>query len=145
MQVNGLASADKANGWGPAGGHVFQKGFVEFFCSPDAFKQLEMTLQGSKSLSYSASNAAGAVSGTTKTTAVSWGVFPGSEVKQPLVSSADSFKVWAQEAFGLWSMWIDVLEAGSPGKTVLEDIQKSWYLVSVVEEDYVAGDVFSFL
>lgn len=145
VQVNGLPSEDKANGWGPAGGQVFQKGFVEFFCSPEAFKQLQSTLQDSKTLSYSSSTAAGGVAGTTKTTAVAWGVFPGAEVKQPLVSSADSFKVWAKEAFGLWSMWVDVLEAGSPGRAVLEDIQKSWVLVSVVEENYQAGNVFSFL
>lgn len=145
MQVSGLPSADKANGWGPAGGQVFQKGFVEFFCSPEAFKQLETTLKGSKSLSYSATTASGEVTGNIKTTAVSWGVFPGAEVQQALVCSADSFKAWASEAFGLWSMWADVLEAGSPGKALLQDIQKSWYLVQVVEENYSAGDVFSFL
>lgn len=143
--MNGLASADKANGWGAAGGQVFQKGFVEFFCSPEAFKQLEATLKGSQTLRYSSSTAAGEVAGAVGSTAVAWGVFPGSEVKQPLISSPDSFKVWAKEAFGLWSMWGDVLEAGSPGKAVLEDIQKSWVLVSVVEENYQTGDVFSFL
>jgi methylenetetrahydrofolate reductase (NADPH) len=145
VQVNGSPSSDTANGWGPEGGHVYQKGFVELFCSPEAFKQLETTLKDFKTLRYSASNAAGEVSGSIKTTAVSWGVFPGTEIKQALVASADSFKVWAQEAFALWSMWADLLQAGSPGKAVLEDIQKSWYLVAVVEENYASGDVFSFL
>ena len=34
-----------AQGWGPAGGHVYQKGHVEFFASPESFKALLPKLQ----------------------------------------------------------------------------------------------------
>lgn len=145
VQVNGAPSEDAKEGWGGAGGFVYSRGFVEFFCSPDALKPLAAALQGSKTLSYMATNAAGDASGSEATTAVAWGAFPTSEVKQALVACPDGFKAWAAEAFGLWSMWGDVLEAGSPAKTVIDNIQNSWYLVSVVENDFVTGDVFSFL
>ncbi|KAF9292762.1 hypothetical protein BGZ88_006134 [Linnemannia elongata] len=33
--VNGVKSDDKVFGWGPSGGYVYQKAFLEFFVSPD--------------------------------------------------------------------------------------------------------------
>jgi methylenetetrahydrofolate reductase (NADPH) len=124
---------------------VYQKGYVEFFCSPDALPGVTSNLQACKSLSFMTASAAGKVEGSSATTGVAWGSFPDSEVKQALVTCADGFAAWSKEAFDLWDMWADELEAGSPGKTVIDNIKNSWYLVSVVENNYVSGDVFSFL
>jgi hypothetical protein len=37
-KIDGLPSEDEQVGWGPAGGYVYQKAYLEFFCSPDRLK-----------------------------------------------------------------------------------------------------------
>jgi methylenetetrahydrofolate reductase (NADPH) len=77
------------------------------------------------------------------TSAVTWGVFPGAEIKQPLVVCADGFRAWAEEAFELWStMWGAVVEDGSDAAKLLTEVQQNWFLVSLLENDFVSGDVF---
>lgn len=39
--VNGASSGDEIVGWGPNGGYVFQKCFVEFFCGENDVDMLE--------------------------------------------------------------------------------------------------------
>lgn len=43
--VDGAPSSDEVVGWGPRNGHVFQKGFVEFFCGPDDVERLEQKIE----------------------------------------------------------------------------------------------------
>ena len=57
-----------------------------------------------------------------------------------------SFGVWKDEAFGLWlSEWGSLYEQGSASHKLLQSIHDSWWLVSVVDNDYVAGDLFAAL
>jgi hypothetical protein len=42
--VDGSPSEDDTVGWGPAGGYVYQKSFVEFFASKAVVEQLERTI-----------------------------------------------------------------------------------------------------
>jgi methylenetetrahydrofolate reductase (NADPH) len=42
--VDGLPSEDETLGWGPAGGYVYQKPFVEFFASEAIVEKLEETI-----------------------------------------------------------------------------------------------------
>ena len=96
-------------------------------------------------MSYMASNSAGDFhSDLPSTSAVSWGVFPGKEVIQPLVSSPESFKAWTSEALALWtSEWGAVVADAEPASyQLLKDIQDTWFLVSLIENDYVNGDLF---
>jgi len=39
--VDGAPSTDQIFGWGPRGGYVFQKGFVEFFVEEDVLDRIE--------------------------------------------------------------------------------------------------------
>lgn len=146
VQVNGSESSNVTHGWGPTGGYVYQKGFVEFFCSADAFKALAEAAQSRSTLSYMATDASGNFfCDSEATTAVSWGAFPAAEIKQPLVACVDGFKAWAGEAFELWGMWQAVLGEGSPGNGVVQGIRDTWFLVAMLDNDYVGGDVFSIL
>ena len=50
------------------------------------------------------------------------------------------------EAFGLWtSEWGSLYEEGSRSRQVIHEIASTWYLVSVVDNDFVHGDLFSVL
>lgn len=67
----------------------------------------------------------------------------GKEVVQPTVVDPLSFMVWKDEAFDLWvTEWGSLYEEDSQGRKVLQRIRDEWYLVSVVDNDYVHGDIF---
>ena len=54
-----------------------------------------------------------------------------------------SFLVWKDEAFDLWnSEWGSLYEEGTDSKKVLGDIAANWWLVSVVDNDHVKGNLF---
>ena len=44
--IDGARSEDDVVGWGPAGGYVFQKAFVEFFCDEETLRALETKIKG---------------------------------------------------------------------------------------------------
>jgi len=76
-------------------------------------------------------------------TAVTWGVFPGQEVQQPTVVDLASFVAWKDEAFGLWSDWYDALAAdATESKAVIKKCQSEWYLVNLVDNNYLSTDLF---
>ena len=96
-RVNGVPSADEAFGWGPAGGFVFQKAYLEFFCSPANLERLLAVLPSTPSITLQAYDANGLhkahrcadgqVGWSTAASeldrhvmAVTWGVFDGSQV-----------------------------------------------------------------
>ena len=69
---------------------------------------------------------------------MTWGVFPGREVLQPTVVDPVSFKVWKDEAFALWTeQWGKLYPEGSPSRELLHRISESYYLVNLVDNDFV--------
>jgi len=77
--------------------------------------------------------------------AVTWGVFPNKEIIQPTIVDVASFMAWKDEAFALWtSQWRDVYEKGTESWKLIEGIKDTYYLVNVVDNDYVKGDMFQF-
>lgn len=183
-KVNGAESSDKNFGWGPPDGYVYQKAYIEFFCSPAHLDALEEAIQENKtafkSLVYNAVNARGdirasesassLIPNTTNSNsntvaaaaasspsnasgshltfkrsvcAVTWGVFPGREILQPTVVDTESFLVWKEEAFDLWiSSWASIYSEESEAYEILYDIHDSVFLVNVVDNDYIKGDIF---
>lgn len=95
-------------------------------------------------MSYHAANVAGDMhSSADGVTAVTWGVFPNSEIVQPTVVDPSSFRVWKDEAFDLWLReWKTYLAPESPGRQLIDNIHDTWYLVDVVDNDFVHGDIF---
>ena len=76
-------------------------------------------------------------------TAVTWGVFPDREVQQPTVVDPCAFMAWKAEAFALWrTIWADAYDEDSETRALLDDIHDTYFLVSVVDNDYVSGDIW---
>lgn len=146
-RVNGADSSDPTVGWGPAGGRVYQKAYLEFFCSEEIVNTLWNNLKNFPSLSMHAINKKGDSknsSGMPTSTAVTWGVFPNSQIKQPTVVDTESFIVWKDEAFGLWNaQWADLYEEGSASRNCIQKIIDSYYLVHIVDNDFQNGDIFN--
>lgn len=143
--VNGAPSHDKRFGWGPRGGYVYQKAYVEFFASPENVQKIiDVTKRKFHNLTFHAVNLKGESYTNTKgTNAVTWGVFPGKEIIQPTVVDASSFVVWKDEAYLVWkSGWAHKYPESSPSRTLLESIINSYFLVNVVDNNYIDGDIF---
>eukprot|EP00741_Cyanophora_paradoxa_P022032 tig00021433_g21268.t1 len=145
-KVNGAPSSDSTVGWGTRGGYVFQKAYIEFFCSPELFEQLMRVMPGLPSIAYMAVDARGNLSSNAprdSVNAVTWGVFPCKEIIQPTVVDARSFLIWKDEAFGLWKrIWGAIYPEGSSDRTLIDKIHDTFLLVNIVDNDFVRGEIF---
>ncbi|KAF8819103.1 putative Methylenetetrahydrofolate reductase 1 [Cardiosporidium cionae] len=144
-RVNGSLSTDPNFGWGPKGGFVYQKAYIEFFCAPEVFKILVAAVKKDPELTMSATKKDGDFQTNSKSevNAVTWGAFPGEEIKQPTIVDTKSFLVWKNEAFDLWTLeWASIYSEGSQSKRLLTEIRDTWYLANIVDNNFVSGDLF---
>jgi methylenetetrahydrofolate reductase (NADPH) len=145
-RVNGALSADGLYGWGPAGGVVYQKAYVEFFCSPAMLQKLKAHFIKKKDVEWMAISKSGdsqtSANRSGEVTAVTWGVFPGREIQQPTVVDEASFRAWKDEAFALWEMFQEVNAENEEQKRIVSKIADTWYLVNVVDNNFLSGDLF---
>jgi methylenetetrahydrofolate reductase (NADPH) len=46
--------------------------------------------------------------------------------------------VWAEEAFSLWTnMWLNLYDVDTESYELIESIRDSYYLVAIIDNDYV--------
>ncbi|WRT70575.1 methylenetetrahydrofolate reductase [Kwoniella shivajii] len=139
--VDAAKSEDPIHGWGPRGGYVFQKAFVEFFVKEEQVKELEEKIErkGNGAISMYAGNKKGDFRTNTEedtVNAVTWGVFPGQEIVQSTIIEGESFLAWKEEAFDIWTEWSLLYPRHSPARKLLEGISGEWWLVSLIHHDY---------
>ena len=116
--VDGAKSTDPIFGWGPQGGYVYQKAFVEFFALEEDVERIisKVVSQGKGWVEYFAVNlevcqlflaiafltkGTGSIQGNLRTNvsddgknAVTWGAFPGQEIVQTTIIERESFLAW---------------------------------------------------
>ncbi|RSH85189.1 hypothetical protein EHS25_004996 [Saitozyma podzolica] len=149
--VDSARSDDAVHGWGPTGGYVFQKAFVEFFVPAQEVERLEERLKrtNNEQISMYAANKEGDFKTNTlkdAVNAVTWGVFPGQEIVQSTIIEETSFLAWKEEAFDIWSEWSLLYPRSSPARKLLEGIASDWWLVSLIHHDYKdTGALWRFL
>eukprot|EP00796_Vickermania_ingenoplastis_P005125 gene5125-3679_t len=149
-QVNGADSSNQVFGWGPPHGYIYQKGYLEFFCSPataqtvfttlgkfPSLRFMAMTRQGSRMVKSNWKDSDSTTAAMHQAfgrgvTAVTWGVFPGREIIQPTIVSIDTFRAWVEEAFDLWAAPFALNEV----PPVIRLIQEEWVLVCLVDNAY---------
>jgi methylenetetrahydrofolate reductase (NADPH) len=145
-RVNASLSTDPYVGWGPAGGFVYQKAYAEFFCSKDILDKIVAGMGKTSTCSYMAVNKKGEKIGNVKSdsvNAVTWGVFPAREISQPTVVDVTSFMAWKDEAFQLWGEWSSIYAEGSESRKLMESISDEYYLVNIVDDNFVCGDLLN--
>ncbi|KAI0094054.1 methylenetetrahydrofolate reductase-domain-containing protein [Irpex rosettiformis] len=149
--IDGADSSDEVVGWGPKGGYVYQKSFVEFFVEKEDVDRIEKRVQeqGQGWVNYFAANLEGDL--RTNVTddgrnAVTWGVFPGQEVAQSTIIEKESFLAWKEEAFGIWAEWASYYSPDSDERKLLDNIRQKRWLVSVIHHDFKKPEaLWSFL
>ncbi len=141
--VNGEKSSHEVLGWGPKGGYVFQKAFVEMFVPAADFAALKAKLQQLPEVSFMAQSAANEFvkssdAETMQTDAVTWGVFSGKEIVSPTIVEEDSFRSWAAEAWHIWAEWSSIFGAEKKAsREFLKHMGEDGWLVNVIWHDYV--------
>ncbi|KYQ90902.1 methylenetetrahydrofolate reductase [Tieghemostelium lacteum] len=142
--LNGVPSTHKIHGWGGKNGFIFQKAYVEFFTSPETTQKLIDYIKKCPMMTYHAVNKAGDSKTNTKgTNAVTWGIFPGKEILQPTVVDQTSFMVWKDEAFALWNtQWSSTYPEGSESRKVLDSMIDNYYLINIVDNNFISGNIF---
>lgn len=140
--INGKPSSDPVVGWGPSGGYVFQKAYLEFFTSRET---VEALLQVLKTYELRVNYHIVDVKGENITNApelqpnaVTWGIFPGREIVQPTVVDPISFMFWKDEAFALWiEQWGKLYEEESPSRMIIQYIHDNYFLVNLVDNEFL--------
>ena len=144
-KINGLPSEDAEVGWGGPGGRIYQKAYLEFFTSKDKLDRLLKSIGSKENISYEAINISGDLITNlpeNNAMAVTWGVFPNKEIIQPTIVDTRSFLIWKDEAFSLWmNDWASIYEAKSGSYKLIKEIYDTYYLVNIVDNDYVDGDL----
>ncbi|KAI5780807.1 methylenetetrahydrofolate reductase-domain-containing protein [Geopyxis carbonaria] len=144
--VNGARSEEAPYGWGPKGGFVFQKAFVEFFIAPEDFDVLEERLKAmGDDVSYYAGNGAGEYRSNMPPSeealnAVTWGCFKGQEIITPTIIEEVNFKAWRDEAFTIWQEWSRVYPPRSATGALLADVARSYWLVNVIHHEFMNAE-----
>ncbi len=137
--VNGVKSTDPVHGWGPPGGYVYQKAYLELLISPSLLKDLIDRIDKTETITFHATNKAGDLRSNAPgdgPNAVTWGVFPGKEIVQPTIVETISFLAWKDEAFHLGTDWANCHPTGSPSRQLIESIMNDWYLINIVDNDF---------
>ncbi|KAF2858579.1 methylenetetrahydrofolate reductase 2 [Piedraia hortae CBS 480.64] len=140
--VVGVESEDAVLGWGPKGGKVHQKAFVEFFLPPNDWRRLEGVLKRERGLTFFAGNKAGRLvcSDGEEVNIVTWGDFPHRGRLTPTMIDKVSFKSWCEEAFDIWGEWKRVFMRGSESARLMDKIREEYWLVNVIMDDVERGD-----
>ena len=143
--VNCQPSNDPVVGWGKPGGYVFQKAYLEFFISEENLVALLQVLGRFTAVNFHVMNHDATFNFNngqkSKPIAVTWGVFPGSEIVQPTVVDPVSFNAWRAEAFGIWrDVWGKLYPDDSHSRGIINDIVNKYYLVNLVDNDFPKGN-----
>ncbi|CAO3637361.1 unnamed protein product [Cunninghamella echinulata] len=142
--VNGVPSQDPVFGWGPKGGYVYQKAFLEFFVSSSQLDTILNRFKKDPYITYYAMNRNGDlltnVLDNEAQNAVTWGVFPGKEIVQPTLIERANFESWNEEAFRLWSEWELQYAPDTDTAKLLKQVGDTYWLVNVVHNDFQLVD-----
>ncbi|XP_051027749.1 methylenetetrahydrofolate reductase (NADPH) [Acomys russatus] len=140
--INGKPSSDPVVGWGPSGGYVFQKAYLEFFTSRETAEALLQVLRKYElRVNYHIVDVKGeniTNAPELQPNAVTWGIFPGREIIQPTVVDPVSFMFWKDEAFALWiEQWGKLYEEESPSRMIIQYIHDNYFLVNLVDNEFM--------
>ncbi|EXJ81105.1 methylenetetrahydrofolate reductase (NADPH) [Capronia epimyces CBS 606.96] len=137
--IDGAPSSHPVYGWGPPGGWVYQKAYLELLVFPSIFNTVLERLNANENLTYYAVNRKGDLHTNTKDegpNAVTWGIFPNREIVQPTIVETVSFLAWKDEAFRLGQDWSRCYPAGSGPRKLIEKMMDECYLVNIVNNDF---------
>ena len=141
-RINALSS-EHPNGWGPKGGYIYQKAYLEFFIRKDKLDKIIDKMETGYTYCAINMNNNFLTNYDNSINALTWGIFPNNEVIQPTIADTESFKIWKEEAFSFWLIeWGKIYDPESESFQILKKIQQEYYLVFIVDHNFIDGNIF---
>lgn len=163
--VDGAGSEDSTYGFGPRGGYIYQKAFVEFWVEEEEVVELARRIEqrkaetGVRELTFYAAGR-GKDQWLTNmdkgdANAVTWGIFAGKEIITTTLIEEMSFKSWKvsslalswvrlnipqEEASSIWNEWEQLYPPKSDTRKLLKDLGEKRWLLSIVHHDFKRPD-----
>ncbi|OBZ65691.1 Methylenetetrahydrofolate reductase 2 [Grifola frondosa] len=139
--IDGASSMDEVVGWGPRGGYVYQKCFVEFFVEKQDAERIvqKVEQEGQGLVSYFAGNVLGECLTNVpegERNAVTWVSFPARKLhRQP--SSKGSLSLHGRIGILDLAEWASFYPPDSEERRLLESVRNERWLVSIIHHDYM--------
>ena len=158
---DGADSSQEHLYWGPPGGWVFGKPFVEMFVSRSHFEThlkpkllaapadeiswLKTDYRGLFESSDEIASIAGSAGLSSPkrsrgSCVCSWGVFKNKEIVASTIIESESFRAFAVEGYAIWESWRRCFPKGSEEEKCLEAARRDVVLVNIVSHLYVGED-----
>ena len=62
---------------------------------------------------------------------------------QPTVFDSDTFVVWSEEAFQLWTAaWAELYDDETDSSALLYEIHDTYFLVAIIDNEYIESDLY---
>lgn len=146
-KVNGKSSADPVVGWGPTKGYVYQKQYLEFLLPKSKLQEFQtLCEQHQDHLTYfsidSNDNLTTNHPDESRANAVTWGVFPGSEILQPTIVEKLSFLAWKEEFYTILHEWKITLAENKAVQSaeLVGKLISDYVLINVVDNDFMSSN-----
>ena len=142
VAASNVPSEDPVIGWGPPGGFISQKGYLEFLMPKSRLASLLACIQSHPGVSYQVVSSDMMVDLTNledrdQALALSWAVFPGQELVIPAIAQPRLFPVWSQEVFRLLEAgWGGLYPEDSGARAVIRDVAANYLHVWLVDNDF---------
>ena len=144
--VDGLPSSDPIHGWGPTGGFIFQKPFIELFLPAKDWREKLCPCvkrpEVKAEVSWYAENCFRDFETSEPDDsmhAVTWGSFKGKEIATATMVEQVNFRQWAEEAFAKWEQWSHVV-LKKESRDFLQSQKNDLWLVNVIGHGYREGE-----
>ena len=142
VAATNVPSEDPVIGWGPPGGFISQKGYLEFLMPKSRLASLLACVQSHPGVSYQVVSSDMMVDLTNledrdQALAVTWAVFPGQELVTPTITQPRLFPSWSREVFTLLEAgWGGLYPEDSPARSVIKDVAANYLHVWLVDNDF---------
>jgi methylenetetrahydrofolate reductase (NADPH) len=140
-KLNGVKSNSK-NGWGGDNGYIYQKSYLELFTNKNNLDKLLNKMD--ENITFCAINNKGDLISNCNDDAIAltWGVFPNKEIVQPTIAKKDIFIKWKEDAFKIWIEEWGFIYDDDKSFNFLKSIMDNYYLVFIIDNNYIDGNIF---
>ena len=142
VAASNVPSEDPVIGWGPPGGFISQKGYLEFLMPRSRLASLLACVQSYPGVSYQVVSSDMTVDLTNledrdQALAITWAVFPGQDLVTTAIAQPSMFPVWSQEVFSLLEAgWGGLYPEDTKARSVIRDMATSYLHVWLVDNDF---------
>jgi methylenetetrahydrofolate reductase len=139
--INGLSTQNDFS-WSSDMGYIYQKEYLEFFCSRDKLLSILKCINKmnqKKRYIYCATNVSNKIITNARKcdVTISWSVLNEHNILKINTISYDKFLKWKDNSYKILRDWMELYDIKSTSYEVLNNMHENYYLVYIIDNDYV--------